>query len=514
MQQNIIFPAGKRIKLGVWGLGRGSYFVNTAKTLNIDVVAGCDFHENMRQSFSAHCPEAFLTADEDEFLARDMDAVLLATYCPDHAAHSIKALKAGKHVLSEVTSFLTPAQGVELVETVVQTGKVYNLAENYPFTVENMYLAKLWRQGFFGDLAYAEYEYVHGAGRAFSNPDGSPLEPGNRVHHWRGWLNYHYYCTHSLGPVMIITGLRPEKVTAFPEDVQNYGVIKGQGRKKDGVMPGLGALAPSLIQMSNGGIMRNLMGGATADSHNQRLFGTKASAEMHPLRIKVGATGGAMSIRVKPQWSEMGELAQQAGHGGGDFWTLYYFARQILSGEKAPWDVYAAADATLAGIQALRSAEAEGIPIEIPDFRDPSVRRRYRADHWRQKHIDSDRIFPDDQDPAVTNDFSAAAKALGSAATRVRMALDAMTAFPVALPEDRMQIIDLVKKVRDAAPQYAQTYLRARKIVDAYPDSQGGRALGEMLVDIGEEARVMQTDRFVAECNDWLLKSPPALFTR
>ncbi|HOG50934.1 MAG TPA: Gfo/Idh/MocA family oxidoreductase, partial [Lentisphaeria bacterium] len=142
-----IFDTDQRIRLGIWGLGRGSNFIRAAKELNIDVVAGCDFHEDMLKRFVESCPDALVTDDEDEFLAQDFDAVLIATYCPDHAKHAIKALRAGKHVLSEVTAFFTPAQGVELVETVETTGKVYNLAENYPFTKENMYLAKLYREG-------------------------------------------------------------------------------------------------------------------------------------------------------------------------------------------------------------------------------------------------------------------------------------------------------------------------------------------------------------------------------
>lgn len=505
-QTNSILEPDKKIKLGIWGLGRGQSFINSARALNIDIVAGCDFHKSMHESFRKHCPDAFVTPDEDEFLARDLDAVLVATYCTDHAAHAVKAMKAGKHVLSEVTSFFTPAQGVELVETVEKYGKVYNLAENYPFTVENMYLAKLWREGFFGELSYAEYEYVHGAGRAYPKLDGTLLAPGNPDHHWRSWMNYHYYCTHSLGPVMVITGLRPEKVVAFPSDVQNYGVIKGRGRKIDGILPALGAFAPSLITMSNGGIVRNLMGGTTADSHHQRLFGTKASAEMHPLKLKVGASGSSLNIAVKPAWSEMGDLAEKAGHGGGDFWELYYFARQILTGEKAPWDIYSSSDVTLAGIQALRSAEAEGTPMEIPDFRNKAARDRYRNDNWQQKHIDPYRIFPDDQRLAVTNDFSPAMIALNRDATNVRKAIDAIKVFPAALPEDKIKIIELVKNVRDSIPEYAVAYARARRIADAYPDSQGGRAILEMLVDVGEEKRVMDTAALVAELNAFLLK--------
>ena len=39
-----IFGTDKRIRLGIWGLGRGSSFIKAAKELNIDIVAGCDFN--------------------------------------------------------------------------------------------------------------------------------------------------------------------------------------------------------------------------------------------------------------------------------------------------------------------------------------------------------------------------------------------------------------------------------------------------------------------------------------
>ena len=44
---------------------------------------------------------------------------------------------------------------------------------------------------------------VYGAGRV-SSPD-----------HWRVWLPATYYCTHSMGPVMMVTGTRPVQVNGF-----------------------------------------------------------------------------------------------------------------------------------------------------------------------------------------------------------------------------------------------------------------------------------------------------------
>lgn len=498
---------GKRLKLGVWGLGRGMAFLNSARALNIDVVAGCDFHEDRHKAFHEICPDAALTKDEDEFLAMDFDAVLVSTYCPNHARDTIKALKAGKHVLSEVTAFFTPAQGVALVEAVEESGLVYNLAENYPFSKENMYVTKLYKEGLFGELTYAEYDYVHGGSNPCAfYPDGSPVQPGNQLHHWRGFLNYHYYCTHSLGPVMVATGLRPEKVTAFPEDVLNIGCVHGKGRKVDGIMPNLGAFCPSLIQMSNGSIVRNLMGGTTADSRMRRFFGTKASTFIHDgvMTLKLGADGSALTLEMEPQWEGMGKEADEAGHGGGDFWELYYFARQILTGEKAPWDIYAAADVTLAGIQALRSAVNEGTPMEVPDFRKKEVRDRYRNDDWQAKHIDPERIFPDDQDINITGNFSVVCKDMIPLIKLVRCALDGMKVYPFVKPAQKFIVIDHVKELRKKLPEVTACYKRMRQIADAYPESQGGIALLEKL-ELGEEDLILDTGKITGMLNDFLL---------
>ena len=212
-----IFKTDRRIRLGIWGLGRGMNFYANCTSCNIDVVAGCDYNEPMREAFLQANPGAFVTADAKEFLKQDFDAVLLATYCPAHADDAIQCLKAGKHVLSEVTAFHTMAEGVRLVEAVEASGKVYNLAENYPFSPDNRYLARKWREGLFGELMYAEYEYVHECrSLAYTYITGQPVQPGNTVHNWRSWQNFHYYCTHSLGPIMIITGERPTRVVALP----------------------------------------------------------------------------------------------------------------------------------------------------------------------------------------------------------------------------------------------------------------------------------------------------------
>ena len=83
-----------------------------------------------------------------------------------------------------------------------------------------------------------------------------------------------------------------------------------------------------------------------------------------------------------PDWPEHGDLAEAAGHGGGDFWTSFHFARAIRSGEQPFLDVYRGVAMSSVGILAWKSALAEGVPFAVPNFSDETERSRYADDHW------------------------------------------------------------------------------------------------------------------------------------
>ena len=504
-----IFNTDKRIRLGIWGLGRGSAFIYSCKALNIDIVAGCDYNPFMRTKFLQWCPDAFVTDDEDAFLAQDMDAVLIATWFNAHADHAIKALNAGKHVMCEVTSFFTPAEGVRLVEAVEKSGKVYNLLENYPFTKDNMYIRKLWQDGFFGDFLYGEYDYLHDCrSLAYTYIDQQPVQPGWTLHNWRSWQNPQYYCTHSLGPVMQITGRRPVKVTALPcTNFAPYNVIK-EGPLNHCSSKGV---SPSLIQMDNGAIVRNLMGGITGDSHLRRLWGKYASVDLTDgIKIRVGASGHGRLYKVDATWSALGELAERGGHGGGDFWELYFFARQILTGEKAPWDIYSSSDVTITGIMALKSIYS-GHAEEVPDFRIKEVRDRYRDDDFRPDHLDPEHIFPEGHDTNKTKHFTSIMARMSNFSGQVGLTLVRDVFDGLKLEKDFVGAADHKQLVQDVRalirdlPAIAKNYREARALLDAYPDCPAGRALATTLAE-GYEEKVIDTDRTIAELRAWLAR--------
>lgn len=480
-----VFKTDRRIRLGVWGLGRGMSFYRACAALNLDVVAGCDFNEHMRVRFQQARPDALITDNADEFLAGDFDAVLLATYCPDHAADAIRCLEAGKHVLSEVTSFHTMAEGVRLVEAVEKSGLVYNLAENYPFTAAQMYIARRWKEGLFGELMYAEGEYVHEVrSLCYTYIDGVPIQPGWALHHWRSWLNFHYYCTHSLGPVMHITGARPARVVTLPGRVTLPGYPRGK-------VLGLGDMAPSLIVMSNGGLVKNLMGGTTNDSHIFRYWGTRGSAEINNgLFLRLGGSGSSPKLPVTADWGELTPLAEKMGHGGGDFWVLYYFARQILFGDPAPFDIYTAADCTIPGILAYRSSTENGTPFDIPDFRKKADRDRYRNDHFAQPRTDPERAcFPRNADKRLIGRFNGIMSDLLRYAAACRAVADWSVVFEETV--DKVQVVNMADRLIADYPAVCQTMRAAHEIIEAYPKSEGARLLREML-EVADDGRVLR----------------------
>lgn len=478
-----VFDTDKRIRLGIWGLGRGMSFYKTCEMLNIDVVAGCDYNDHMREGFLHANPGAYVTADADEFLKQDFDAVVLATFCPSHADDAIKCLQAGKHVLSEVTSFFSLAEGVRLVEEVEKRKLVYNLAENYPFTASNMWLANRWKEGIFGDLMYAEYEYVHECrSLAYTYIDGVPVKPGHTVHNWRSWFDFHYYCTHSLGPVMVITGTRPTMVETFPCKQRIAGYLHEQGASN-------GTMTPSLIQMDNGAVVRNLMGAATNDSHSQRIWGTRGAFEMGhgALRLRLGASGQSPMMTVNSKWEGLGELAEKTGHGGGDFWTLYYFAREIFTGEKGPFDIYGGCDVTIPGIQALRSSLEGGAPMEVPDFRKKADRDRYRNDDWQQDRYNVKRgVFGGIEPKGKAAEFTSVMKDMVTCAPMYRAYVDWKKVQDAIT--DPAQFYPIAKKLLDNYDLLVQAYKDARAIIKAYPKSDGATVLAEML-DVGDDKK-------------------------
>ncbi len=250
----------------------------------------------------------------------------------------------------------------------------------------------------------------------------------------------------------------------------------------------MGGIAPSLINMSNGAVVRNLMGATTNDSHIQRIWGTKGSAEIvdGQLRLRLGGSGSSPKMEVIPKWDELGELAEKTGHAGGDFWVLYYFAREILEGISSPFDIYTSADCTIPGILAYRSQIEGGKPYDIPDLRKKRERDRYRNDHYDQPRYDVKRgLFSPDADFKLTNQFSRTMRDLINA-TNVYCAYRDWSKVAGDMKEPR-QLLKLIDNLIETLPHLQQSQSVAKQMVTAYPRSDGARVLQEILERTDED---------------------------
>ena len=373
--------AGK-IRFGIFGCSRGSSLINCIYGSGAEVVALCDYRPSAKDyvynTFPAVANAKFFT-DFDEFIKEDMDAVLIANYFCEHATYAIKALRAGKNVLSETISNITMAEGVKLCRAVEETGKIYALLENYPYFKGNMELARIYKGGTLGKVVYAEGSYVH----PMSVEEQNGLAPGLR--HWRNWTPRSYYLTHALCPVMQITDTLPVRVSAMASFAPE--VAKGTALRTGD------AAVIVMCQTDNDAVLR-VTGWANYAPHGNeyRLYCTKGGAEINRYNGNIHITYNSYSrpegeercdIEYEPEWElkELGDVADKEGHGGGDFWVIYYFVKALENGEQPYWDVYRSTRAASVALLAWRSVLNGGQPYDIPDFRLESDRLKYENDN-------------------------------------------------------------------------------------------------------------------------------------
>lgn len=367
------------IRVGVIGVGRGQSFMNGAiEEIGMELVAICDTWEEKLMEVGSKYGVATYT-DYDEFLKHDMDAVILANYFHEHAPFAIKALEAGKHVMSETSCNATLAEGVALCRAVEKSGKIYMLAENYPYTAFNQEMKRLYVEGEIGEVMYAEGEYNH----PMPLDDGLKISPG--LDHWRNNLPSTYYCTHALAPLMHITSMTPVKVNAYSLSFPQHQVRKTRKGDNGSVI---------ICRMNNGAIFR-LFNGAPGHSIWYRLHGSGGAMESTrgpgywgPGQVRVWhdewtLKPGQVKEKVYvPNWPEYGDLAEKTGHGGGDFWTNLHFANAIRTGKQPYLDVYRGVTMSSVGILAWKSALEDGKTFEMPNFKDEAIRKKYENDNW------------------------------------------------------------------------------------------------------------------------------------
>ena len=372
----------KKVRIGVLGAYRGTSMINYCKRADhAEVVAICDKSQDALDAQKEYTKGLDVTFYDnfDDFIEHDMDAVVLANYANEHAPFAIRCLNKGMHVFSEVLPVQNMKEAVELVEAVERSGLVYAYGENYCYMPATYEMKKLYESGEIGEFEYGEGEYIHNCESIWHS-----ITYGEEDH-WRNNGYATFYCTHSLGPVIHSTKLRPVSVIDFEG-------TKNERRLRTGCKSGQFGI--EMVTLENGGIIKSIHGDLYKNSIWYTMYGSKGRMECgredamdgHIAKIYINKDeydGGYETSTLRSYFPDhgMSDKAAGFGHGGSDFYSMYFFINKILGDENADTiDVYEALDMFLPGLFAYRSVLAGGVSMPVPNLRNKEEREKWRND--------------------------------------------------------------------------------------------------------------------------------------
>lgn len=367
-------------RVAIIGLGFGAEFIPIyQRHPDADIVAICQRNpESLKEIGDKFCIKKQFT-DYDELLADpDIDAVHINTPIPDHAEHTLKAMKAGKHVACTVPMATSEEDCKAIVELSVETGLHYMMMETVVYAREFLYMKELYDTGELGKLQFLKASHQQ-------DMDGWPG-------YWPGLPPMHY-ATHCVGPVLGLARNEAEYVSCFPS-----GTIR---EEMHDCYNSPFAVETTHIKFANSDlsaqVYRSLFDVARQYRESIEVYGSKKSVEwplieheplvVHtakkpepeiPEEVKSPDYGHLLPEEIAPftqggvYGGEDGEehlsFTQGAGHGGSHPHLVHQFVELLRgSGEGYP-NAIQSANITLTGILSHESALEGGAIKRLPEW--------------------------------------------------------------------------------------------------------------------------------------------------
>jgi len=367
-------------RVAIIGLGFGAEFIPIyQRHPDADIVAICQRNpESLKEIGDKFCIEKQFT-DYGELLADpDIDAVHINTPIPDHAEHTLKAMKAGKHVACTVPMATSEEDCKAIVELSVETGLHYMMMETVVYAREFLYMKELYDTGELGKLQFLKASHQQ-------DMDGWPG-------YWPGLPPMHY-ATHCVGPVLGLARNEAEYVSCFPS-----GTIR---EEMHDCYNSPFAVETTHIKFANSDlsaqVYRSLFDVARQYRESIEVYGSKKSVEwplieheplvVHtakkpepeiPEEVRSPDYGHLLPEEIAPftqggvYGGEDGEehlsFTQGAGHGGSHPHLVHQFVELLRgSGEGYP-NAIQSANITLTGILSHESALEGGAIKSLPEW--------------------------------------------------------------------------------------------------------------------------------------------------
>lgn len=338
----------------------GLYLAEWCHRVGMEVVAACDHDPERRAEARERLPRTVMTDRWEDLLDQRLDGVVLANDFDAHAPLAIVFLERGVHVLSEAAACADEHEGRRLIAAAEGSAATYSFAENYVVHPHTRLLRAAVDSGEIGRISLIEADYLHG----MSPETVAALisDPG----HWRGRIASTAYCTHTVSPVLALTGSWPVEVTAFTVD-------EADAR----------AAVVLVVRLSTGALALTRHGflQGEPDSHWSWLSVRGARALAESVR---GPGDRAWSVRVRTEgWTAQDGrvhdeervppplyLADDAVERSaeGTVLLLQAFRATVEKGEPPLIPVRAAVAASLVGIAGAESLAAGSCPVPLPDL--------------------------------------------------------------------------------------------------------------------------------------------------
>lgn len=363
----------KDIKVAFSGVHRASSFLRAFQAHpDTAVVALCDVNERTLAEAGRDMGISGLYTVYERLLDEAKpDAVVVATPMQFHVPQALAALQRDVHVLSEVTAAVSIDEARWLVQECKRSKATYMMAENYTYMKPNVLVTAMVDAGLFGEVYYAEGEYLHELSSLHHYPDGSPTWR----YYWQVGVNGATYPTHSLGPCLQWVKERPVSVSC---------IGTGNWTDPEHAMEDTVLL---LCKTASGKLVRVRLDMLSKRPHamtNYTLQGTKGAYES-PRRPGEGHwvwVDGASkdpnlwqslwdfeSAYLPEMWRNPPREAASAGHGGGDYFEVMDFVDAVKGLRPPPTGIHESMDMTLPGLVSQQSIALGGEWLPVPDSR-------------------------------------------------------------------------------------------------------------------------------------------------
>ncbi|MBN1249678.1 MAG: Gfo/Idh/MocA family oxidoreductase, partial [Anaerolineae bacterium] len=334
--------------------------------------AVCDIQAEALPEAARQLGAAEMYTNYEEMIDKaGLDAVVIGTPMHLHAEQTIMALERDIHVLCEVTVGVSIEECRAVLEATKRSDAVYMMAENYTYIKSNVLVRELVRRGLFGEVYYAEGEYLH------------ELKELNEITKWRRiWqtgIDGITYPSHSLGPILQWMDDRVVRV-ACEGSGHHYTDPRGDlYENQDSCV--------MLAKTANDGLIKirvDMLSDRPHAMSNYSLQGTtgcyeSARSRLEPHKIWLADLAPDANTWMELQeleaaylpemWRNPPEAALKAGHGGGDYFEVLDFVNSIINGTPCPIGIHEALDMTLPGLVSQASVLDGGSWLDVPDSR-------------------------------------------------------------------------------------------------------------------------------------------------